>query len=120
MTAFDYSRPLATANRLLSRFGQAAVLIRYAPGGGPQHNPGPPTPTNHACTIVVDTYRAFEIDGTMILAGDKKVLLSVEGLAITPTTADKLQIGGVAHTIINVETLSPGGTTLLYTLQVRT
>ncbi len=45
--------------------------------------------------------------------------MKVGGLAIVPTLDDELVIGGLAHSIVRVDTLAPAGTALLYTLQCR-
>lgn len=119
MTAFDYTRPRATAARLLERFGQTGVIRRLTQGAGEPHNPGPAVPADHPCTFVVDIYKTFERDGTLIKAGDKKVLVKAEGLAIAPTTSDKIIIAGEVHTIVSVEPLSPAGTVVMYTVQAR-
>lgn len=115
---FDYARSKATADRLLTRFGQAATLRRPTTSGT-AYNPTQGTPTDYTATVVVTDFSNREIDGTRVLATDKKALMAKASLAIEPTTSDKLLIGGVAHSIVRVETLSPGGTTLAWTLQCR-
>ena len=117
MTAFDYARSKASADRLLTRFGQSGTLLKYTKSG-PSYDPVITWPP-HACTFVVLDYANREVDGTRILATDKQVLLAKASLAIEPTTADKLLIGGVEHKLIAVKPISPGGTTILYELQVR-
>lgn len=117
MTAFDYARSKATADRLIARFGQSATLRRQT-NTGTSYQPTITT-TDYACTIVVLDYDLREIDGARVLATDKKVLLAKGSLAIEPTTADKLLIGGVAHSLIDVRPLSPAGTVVLYQLQAR-
>ena len=117
MTAFDYARSKASADRLLTRFGQTGTLRRQT-STGTSYNPTV-TNTDYACTFVVLDYANREVDGTRILATDKRVLLAKKSLAIEPTTADKLLIGGVEHKLIAVKPISPGGTTILYELQVR-
>lgn len=114
---FDYSDAKADADALIAEFGQSGVLRRQATSG-PAHNPVITT-EDFACTFVVEDYRAQEIDGSRVLVTDKRAILKAGGLAIVPTTSDKLVVGGVAHSIIRVETLAPGGTTLLWQLQIR-
>lgn len=120
MATFDYADLRDnTAAPLLAEFGQAAVLRRPTVGSGPARNPGVGAPTDYDCTLVVDTYRNFERDGTRIKAGDKKVLLSTEGLTVAPLTSDQLVIAGEVHSIVNVEPLSPGGVVVMWTVQAR-
>lgn len=116
MTAFDYTRSRATADRLIARYGQTGQLLVYTKTG--TYDPTVTYPAT-ACTLVVLEYESREVDGTRVLATDKKVLLKATGLSAAPKTSDRLSIGGVEHSIVRVEPLSPGGTVVIYTLQVR-
>lgn len=118
MAGFDYGRSAAQANRMIARFGQPAVLERPTKSG-PAYNPTIGTPGEHAVTVVVTGYDAKDIDGTRILATDKKVLLAKGNMTITPTLSDLLKIGGEPHRIIDIRTLAPGGQVVLWTLQCR-
>lgn len=118
MTSFDYSRSQQTANRLIDRFGSTATLKRPNTSGT-AYNPTEGTPTSYTVTVVVQDYRNAEIDGTRVLAGDKKVMMAKGSLAIEPATSDKLVIGGAEHAIVEVRPLNPGGTVILWELQAR-
>jgi hypothetical protein len=118
VTAFNYARSQATADRLIKRFGQTGTLRRPT-STGPGYNPTAGEPEDHSCTFVVEDYTNREIDGARILATDKKVLLSKVGLAIEPATSDKLVVAGAEHHIIRIAPLSPAGTVVFYELQVR-
>lgn len=117
--SFDYAKSKATADRLLTRFGQAATLRRPGTASGPAYNPTIGSPSNVSVTVVVLDYANREIDGARILAGDKKVMLARAALTTDPTTADQLVIGGVAHAIVAVSPFSPGGTTVYFEIQAR-
>lgn len=123
MSTFDYTKPRATAERLLARFGGAAAIRRSSTTGGSAHDPssGTTTTTDHACTLVLLEYTERERDGTLIQARDKKVLLSTEGLTIEPAASDLLVIGDNEYSIVNVDPLrpKPGGTTVMWTVQAR-
>jgi hypothetical protein len=120
MTAFDYARSQATALRLITRFGQVGAIRRTAAATGTPHAPIKGAATDHAAKFAVIDFRASEIDGTRILATDKKALLSASGLAVTPALSDLLvDAAGSAYKIVNIETVSPAGTVVMYTLQVR-
>lgn len=114
---FDYARSVATAQRLIANFGQAATLRRKTLTGT-AYDPTVAT-TDYDCTVVVENYRYFEVDGTRILAKDKKVFLSTAGLTITPAVGDQILIESIVHQIINLMPLSPGGTVVMYELQAR-
>ncbi len=95
-----YARLQATANRLLKGKGQSITLTKITAG---TYNPatggftGAGTSTQTAYGAVFD-YGAKQIDGTLIKAGDKQLLLSAfktDGAALTaPVLGDTVSIGG--------------------------
>lgn len=117
MSTYDYTRPRATADRLVTRFGQTGAIRRQTASGS-ENNPTF-TPTDHECTLVTEAYKTSEIDGSRVMASDLKVILAKGDLAISPTTEDKLVIGGVPYSIVDVSPLSPGGVVVLWQMQVR-
>lgn len=117
MPAFDYARSRATADRLIAKFGQTGAIRRQT-ATGPDYNPTFTT-ADHTATFAVTEYESNEIDGSRILATDKKVLLKAGGLAVTPNTTDKLVIGSIEHSIVRVEPLAPGGVVVMFQLQCR-
>lgn len=119
MTAYDYSRLQATALRLIDRFGRSVTLSRTALGSGPAHKPGTGSTSTYSCRAVFQDYSNFERDGTLILAGDRKVLVAAKGLSIEPQPGDKLIDGLDTYTVVRPSPIAPGATPLLYTLQVR-
>jgi hypothetical protein len=120
MTKFDYARMEATAQRLINKFGQDAIIRRVTVSGGTAYDPtsGTTTTTDYAAIIVVMKYTLNEIDGTLIKAGDKKVYLSTD-IQSVPLLSDKLVIGSDVHSIESILPLNPAGTTLLYEIQAR-
>jgi hypothetical protein len=120
MTAFDYSRPLATANQLIERYGQLGAVETPGERMGPAYDPGEPVPTSTPARFVIVGFEAKEIDGSRVLATDKKALVAPGVLTADPTPADRLvEANGVSWSIVGVDTLRPAETTLLFTLQVR-
>lgn len=111
----------ATAAALLTDKGQQMTLNKRTSGA---YDPGTGgstvTSEAHTVTGAVFDFPAALIDGTLIQQGDKKVLMSALGLTVRPAITDSLTIGGVVHTVVNVKDTSPAGTTVLWTLQVRT
>lgn len=117
MTAFDYDKAQATAERLIAKFGQKAVLRRIT-SAGPDYDPVQ-TSEDFPCSLVdLDQSQAHVAD-TLIQRGDRMVYLSTEGLSINPTLSDRLLVGGVEHAIVDIQLLSPGGTVVFWQLQVR-
>ncbi|HEU4776985.1 MAG TPA: hypothetical protein VFS95_09180, partial [Telluria sp.] len=83
----------------------------------------PTTSTDYEGTGVKIAYEAENIDGTLIQAGDQKLLLSPlqrNGQAMpVPTAADLVLFGGASYTVKAVETTAPVDVSVLYTLQLR-
>lgn len=120
MTAFDYSRMLESANRLMAKFGQTGAVRRPGTPTGPSYDPTPGSPTDDPARFVITAYEARDVDGTRILATDKKALVAPGSLTSAPALSDKLvEADGTAWNIVNVETLRPAETTLLWTVQIR-
>lgn len=109
MTNPLYARLQATAQRLISKFGQSGTITRLAPPD-PMVG-GEPVPTEYQATLVPMTYSAREIDGTVILAGDMQIYISAIGLAIEPTVGDLAQANGKTFRIINTDPNRYDGTT---------
>lgn len=111
-----YARMQATANKLLKGKGQAVTITHTTQGS---YDPATGAITNTSSTQsgygATFEYSTQAVDGTLIVAGDKKLLLSALNAAGTiltaPSIGDTLSIGG---TITSVKPLSPAGTTVLY------
>ena len=120
MTGFNYAAGRATADRLIARFGQAGAIRRKE---DKPDNPEPwkpeQTEVDYPCKLVVLEYSAYELQGTLIEANDRKVYVAAGGLAVEPAVADKVIIGGSEFTIIRVSPLNPAGVVVYYELQVR-
>ena len=121
-----YARLQATANRLLKGKGQSITLTKITAG---TYNPatggmtGATTSTQTAYGAVFD-YGAKQIDGTLIKAGDKQLLLSAfktDGTALTaPVLGDTVSIGGVVYTLVEpLKTVGPAGITVIYEANLR-
>lgn len=117
MAQFNYARSKATAERLIRRFGQTVTLTVISTTG-PGYNPTV-TETDHSLQAAVLDYKINEIDGTLVQRTDRKVLVSTEGATVTPSTANKITIGGAEHAILSVKPLNPGGTVVMWELQTR-
>jgi hypothetical protein len=121
-----YTRLQATANRLLKGKGQSITLTKVTAG---TYNPatgamtGTTTSTQTAYGAIFD-YGAKQIDGTLIKAGDKQVLISafkIDGSALTaPVLGDTVTIGGVTYTLVEpLKTVGPAGITVIYEANLR-
>ena len=117
MSVFDYNRSRTTVDRLFHKFGQSGTLLRPSNSGASWD----PDVTNDAypCQLVVLSYFAKDIDGTLIKSGDKRVYVSPIGLEIEPETTDKLIIHGKENTIVSVQEFRPADKVVYYECQCR-
>lgn len=78
-----------------------------------------PTTTTHTGKGIIEDFKTREIDGTLILVGDKSVLLVTESLtpAATPDGGDRLAIEGDEYSVVRILERDPAGAT--YKLHVR-
>ncbi|KGQ19930.1 Phage protein [Lysobacter dokdonensis DS-58] len=115
--SFDYSRTSATALGLLQRFGAAATLKRKTAGSyDPSTGTSAETVTSLATTACVFDYPQSYVDGTLILAGDKRAYLSSEQ---EPKQGDVLTWNAVDQTVIAVKAVAPAGVAVMYEAQLR-
>jgi hypothetical protein len=121
-----YTKMRATADKILRGNGQAIMLTRqssgtYAPSTG-LATVNTSTQTGYGAVF---EYVDHNIDGTLVKAGDKQLLLSAlnsTGTALTtpPIVNDTATIGGAVYTITSVKPLSPAGTTCIFECNLRT
>lgn len=120
MVAAIYTGANATAVRLIAKFGKACTLAHTS---APTYNPetgqatGGTVTQNGTCIEL--GYDAKDIDGTTILRGDKKFLLSTSGITAALQLEGKFTTDGVTYTIKGVNSTNPGGLTLLHEIQAR-
>ena len=120
----DYTKTAARADQSLRRKGGIVVLRRVVTGEyDPDLGAAPVTTTDYEGTGVKIAYEAENIDGTLIQAGDQKLLLSPlqrNGLPMpAPSTADLVLFGGASYTVKAIGTTAPVDVAVLHTLQLR-
>lgn len=123
MAQFD--NQILTAKRLIEKFGETSTHRRSADGApvDPTEpwNPTTPVDTDTAVTAVWLDYELKRIDNLLIKRGDQQVLIAGSDLAAPPDAETDVLIraDGAQWSIISVETLSPNGQLILYTIQAR-
>ncbi|MCE6993057.1 hypothetical protein [Dyadobacter sp. CY323] len=75
------------------------------------------TDTNRSLKAVFTEYKSMEIDGSIIVRGDKQVLIA--DVSEPPDANDILIDGTDEYSIINIGAIQPGDLPILYKLQVR-
>lgn len=113
----NYAEDAADAAELIEEFGQPGFLRRYAASGS-KFDPTM-TPNDMPVFLVALDYKRSEIDGTRILATDRKVYLSTDGLTVEPELSDRMVIGGSECEIVSISPLAPAGVVVFYEIQAR-
>ena len=117
MAGFDYGKSAATAERLLSKFGQRGAI--RVQGERSDWDDGPAAVTDHPCTLAEMEYETSEIDGTLILANDSRYLVSAIGLTVAPSADAQIVVQGQAMEIVRAKPLAPAGVVVMWTVQAR-
>ena len=114
-----YGNMAATALRLLTSFGQAVVFTRPT---GDTFDPPTGSYSGGTTTTITGVGSAFdyekgEIDGTIVQKGDIRLIF--EASTVAPAQNDNCAIDSINYRVMSVEPLSPGGTNVIFTVQLR-
>ena len=117
---FDYSTMQAKATDLIARYGRSVTLVspstelldEAAPWKGVVSEP-----TSASATAVFIDYDLSEIDNDLIRAGDMRCLIT--GANSSAGSAKTLTDGNAVWNIVKVNQIKPGGTSMLFELQLR-
>lgn len=118
--AFDYSRARATAQRMIANYGGPGTLKRTTVGSGGTAFEPVEEVTEYPCTAVVVPVRLRDRAGTLIEDATSTAYVAAQGLAIVPTTQDRLTWNGRDYVIAEAMPLDPSGAAaVLYELRLR-
>lgn len=119
--SFDYTEIAATADELLSEFGQSCTLGSVTDGAyDPAIGEAGTTTTPHPVTAAIFAYPQRYVDGTLIRTGDKRALVSAVSLTVTPKLGDKFTDAvSKQYEVIDAKEIAPAGSAVLWVLQVR-
>lgn len=114
-----YASMQGTALSLLTKFGQTVThTIRTAGTYDPTTGAVTVTETSQSVNVALFDFGAEEIDGMIVIAGDKRAYIASSGVT-APKVDDTLSVGGVVWTIKRVTDTNPAGTSIMYDVQVR-
>lgn len=122
---FDYTKSAATALRLLTKFGRTVTLRKQTAGAyDPATSSSTVTTTDYTGTGALFDFNERLLgtqfaDGQTYQVGDKKLLLAPAGITTDPAPGDLLIFGSDTWTVLNIKTLEPAGTPVLYELHLR-
>ncbi|MCZ0964307.1 hypothetical protein [Paracoccus benzoatiresistens] len=117
--AEDWNAIAAEVAGALGDVGHTAALLR--PGGrdpdSPEYDPMFLPDQEISVKLLGDTMVLGLINGSTILAGDRREMMAAEGT--TPTPADRLRIDGTEYAIVRAEPYAPSGVVLYFDLILR-
>ena len=114
-----YTEMQQTATDMLTEFGQAVTLSRQTVGAyDTATGTSAVTVTTQTGKGVLLDYGTKDIDGTLILATDKQLLLSVTGITV-PIVGDTATVNGIIYAIMRIKDLSPAGTSVMLDCNLR-
>ncbi|KKC39509.1 hypothetical protein WH87_04755 [Devosia epidermidihirudinis] len=126
---FDYTEAARDAAELLQEFGQIGAIRRFTEVPGPdEFTPGTQVEVDYPIIVAVlpiDLQNVGrDMDGTLIKADDKQLLISPDAAALKPTTTDLVLIdgafagasyvGGTIYSLVRCNALAPAGRVVLY------
>jgi hypothetical protein len=123
-----YADDIKTALELIAEFGadcQLKVFTATTPDPAQPWETAAPTEQVANPRMVFLNFKGNNSgetywNGTLVQQGDKKVLLAASGLAFPPNLNALLtRADGSVWKVVNLHTLDPDGTPILYTMQVR-
>ena len=121
---YDYQDDADTAAELLEEFGQSVTLTSKTSGAySTATGAAAVTTATQTVSAVSLDYVSRDIDGTLIRAGDKRLLMAPQttaGVDLTaPVVDDTVTVGSTVYTIKIVKPLSPAGTIILFDCNIR-
>jgi len=112
-----YDRAEATALRLLTKYGQSVTVTNITTGA---YDPDTGTQATTTATTtpkgLLTQHRAQDVDGTMIMKGDKKLLLDASA---TVKTDDTVTVNSTVYTVVGLNEIKPAATRVMWICNVR-
>ena len=102
---------------LMQKYGSDLTLTRQVGGAYDSQtgtvSGGTPTPFNFRGVFI--NYDDKHIDGTLVLRGDRRLLMQARGMTTAPALGDVI----AGHRVIDVRPVAPNGVAIAYSCQVR-
>lgn len=121
MSTFNYAGLAKITLGQIRRFGQKVTITRKVQGSYNASTSSRTITTSTQTNVdaLVEEYKQNEIDGSMIQVGDIK--MHIPALNVNqPSNNDMITTAdSTSFTIKNVSVISPSGSPILYTLQLR-
>lgn len=106
------------ANKILTTYGRAVTMTRVTEGSydTSSSSTGSGTTITYNGVAHPSPYRSEEIDNTIILVNDVKLLVYTLGV---PLVGDTTVLDGTTHRVMSVNRLNAQGLNIVYELQLR-
>lgn len=116
-----WASEIADAQAAIKDGGRGFSGTISTPGAatGDAHNPTRAADTEETAYLIEQAYRESEIDGERVIRGDRRFMVSTEGVTNAPAVGSGLTVGSDAYKIVNVSPFSPGGEVIYWTVQAR-
>lgn len=116
---FDYSRLVTIAADKIQYFGQQVAIARKVQTGYDVDTSNAVTTESVYTTYgVIDTYKLSDIDGTIVQRDDIMLITPAPNSADISVN-DVVTINNIKYTVVNVNTVSPSGTPIIFLCQLR-
>lgn len=112
----------STVLSLLTTWGRTNITFRrltpgtYDPATGQS---SASTTTDYTVVGALLNYKDYEVNGTSVLAADRRCVLAAKNMTIVPAVTDTAIVDGVSYNVVNIQIQEVGGTALAYSLQIR-
>ena len=116
----NYSPSVATALKLIAKFGAAVTLTTQTTGAYD-------IPTG-AATVTTSTQSGYGVrtewtkqdeSWTLVQVNDVKLVLAASGITTAPKVNDTVLFDGISYTVISVKPAQPATVAIVYTLNLR-
>ncbi len=113
-----YDEMAQVALDLVTEFGQIGTLTCVTEG---EYDPVTLTQSGQLLLLEYTAAESGVINasGSLVQQGYKKILLAAKGLAWAPTMTITIDAGGQVWTIVNIKSVNPAGTPLVYEIHGR-
>ena len=120
----QYTKAIATAKKLIAKFGQSGFVDRYEDTGAPTNYPWEPTGSNKTRTavkMVIIDFRPDQVEGYAYQRGDKLCYIDAATLGFELKETDIIvDSAGLEWAIISPSHVYPSHEDILWQCYVRT
>ena len=109
----------ATTRRQIEDKGRPITLRLVEAAFDPASGESAPVTTDSEAFGLFSEFEERQIDGSVVRAGDKLLLIAAEGLNAVPTPDYKVVDGADVWNVAHVSAVQPGPTAVLYKLRIR-